>query len=440
MRRTLFLIPHEIAGMPLFGWGWALILLAIALSIRLAVAAKNGKPPGGVSAAVRVFRSEVWFWAITAAVVVFVLPMVELQNVDGEAIGIAIRGYGFLLLLGVVTAVAAAAYRAQSAGLNPDLIYGLAPWTFVGGILGARLFYVIQYREEYVASTWAETLGNALAFTGGGLVVYGGFIGGFIASAIFLMRNRMPLLKLGDVIVPCIFIGLMFGRLGCLMNGCCYGGRCEAGPTAIEFPPGSAVYRDQMISGDLIGLTIDDQTQRIKQVASGSVADREGVRVGQKIDQLAIDPSYVDEAARDIPADQAPLGLAASIDGKVYRWSPGELPARALPVRGTQVISSLAAAVMAVSLWGLGAWWQRRSSYRDGGLMFVGFAGYAVVRFALEWVRVDEGGQFGTGFSISQWVSLVVLIASIAGLAYLWGRRPGPGLSPPGQAETPSPG
>jgi phosphatidylglycerol:prolipoprotein diacylglycerol transferase len=58
--------------------------------------------------------------------------------------------------------------------------------------------------------------------------------------------------------------------------------------------------------------------------------------------------------------------------------------------------------------------------------MFLGFAAYAILRFVLEWVRVDEAGQFGTALSISQWVSVMVLISSIAGLMWVCVRQAPP--------------
>ncbi|MEM9644609.1 MAG: prolipoprotein diacylglyceryl transferase family protein [Planctomycetota bacterium] len=416
MFRTLFLIPHEFAGIPIFGAGWLLMAIAIAFVIRLGWAARKGH-------AGDVLKIEGTMWLIAAALVLLVLPRVELNNVDGDPVGVALRGYGFFLLLGVVSAVAAACYRAKQAGLNPDLILGLAPWTFCGGLIGARLFYVIQYWETYAAESWTETLGNAFAFTGGGLVVYGGFVGGFLASCFFLLRQRLPLLRLGDVIVPCIFIGLMFGRLGCLMNGCCYGGRCDPGSTSIEFPPGSAVYQDQLLSGELVGLDVD-KDQNIIAVSSNSLAEKAGIETGQTLDRLSLDSSFSYQSPKNVPEDEALVGLALMVDGQVHLWSPQQLPDRALPVRATQVISSATGAAMAMLLWGLGWIWKRQAGYRDGFLMLVGFSSYAVVRFILEWVRVDESGQFGTSFSISQWVSIAVLALSIAGLGWVRKRRP----------------
>ena len=417
MRRTLILIPHEIAGLPVFGFGWLLIAIAALLLLRLLWAWRAGRPLG------QLLAGEGLMWGLAAVAVAFLLPQVELVNMDGEPVGMAIRGYGVMLLTGVAAAVALAAYRAHRAGISHEWIYSLAPWAFIGGIAGARLFYVIQYRDRFYGGTLLETLGNMLAFNEGGLVVYGAFIGGFLGSLWFVLRHRLPVLTMGDVIVPCIFLGVFFGRIGCLMNGCCYGGRCEAGPAAIHFPAGSPVYRTQLESGELIGLSIDPETRRVSEIRSGSLAERAGIRAGERVSRLALDPRATEltrQQMRRVPVENLQPGLVAAVEGRTYRWTAQELPQQALPVYAAQLLSSVSGLVLCLSLLAISPWLRR-----PGALMFIGFAGYAVVRFALEIVRVDEAGQFGTALSISQWVSIVILLISIAGLIWLY-QRPQP--------------
>jgi phosphatidylglycerol:prolipoprotein diacylglycerol transferase len=409
MQRTLFLVPHEVAGLPVAGFGWLLIFVGVALAIRLLVARKYGQPVG------QLLASEGLMWGIVMAVIAFVMPRIELQNVDGQPVGMAIRWYGVMLLTGVASAVVLAAYRAYRRGLDPELIFAMALPTLIGGFIGARLFYVIQYRDKFIDDSVSATIANMLDFTGGGLVVYGSFIGGFIAAATFVLRHRLPFWKLGDVLVPCLFIGVFFGRIGCLMNGCCYGGRCEDHWWALNFPPGSAVYSDQIASGELLGLRFDPLDRRISEVRRDSLADRAGIVAGSRLDEIAIDPSPRRWASKEIPAEDALLGVIATVDGRRYRWTPQELPSKALPVQAAQVISSLSALTLCLLL--CAASWVFK---RDGVIMLLGFAGYAVVRFGLEWIRVDEAGQFGTPLSISQCVSVVVFTLSVIGLVWIY--------------------
>lgn len=408
MRRTLLLIPHEIAGLPVFGLGWAVILLAIALVIRAGMARRTGQSIGNVLA------SEGLMWIIAAAVLVFVLPAVELKNLDGDPVGMAIRGYGVMLLVAVSASVALASYRATRAGLDPEIILSLAMPAFIGGIVGARTFFVIQYYDQFVADSIWQTIGNMLKFTEGGLVVYGAFIGGSLAVTAVLLKKKLPVLALGDVIVPCMFLGVFFGRMGCLMNGCCYGGRCEEGPMALHFPPTSKVYSDQTYDGSLLGFAYDAKSRQITSVAGGGLAEKAGIQVGSTLNELGEDLAPLAIAPRDIPAEDARTGVIATVDGRRYRWTPDELPERAMPVQAAQLISSFSSLVLCLGLCGL-SWFR----FRPGTVMMAGFASYAVLRFVLEMVRVDEAGQFGTSLSISQWVSVVVLTFSLIGLAWI---------------------
>jgi phosphatidylglycerol:prolipoprotein diacylglycerol transferase len=352
-------------------------------------------------------------WGAAIAAIGFVLPMVELTNVNGDPVGMAIRGYGVMLLCGVVSAVALAAWRASRRGIDPDVIFAIAPWAFIGGIVGARLFYVIQYWDNF------DTYADMIKFTEGGLVVYGSFIGGTIAGSYYIIRHRLPLLKFGDVIIPCLFIGVFFGRIGCLMNGCCYGGRCEDNWAAIHFPPTSQVYQQQLRSGELLGMQVDPGTDRIEAVSPNTLASEAGIEVGSTLRGIDYVPPAITEASLKLPAANIRPGVVATVDHRQHSWTPEQLPARALPVYAAQLLSSLSSLALCLLLCGLSLVFKR-----DGAIMMIGFASYAVLRFVLELVRVDEGGQFGTGLTISQWVSVVVFALSIVGLAFVYLKGP----------------
>ncbi len=415
MHRTLLFIPHEIAGVPVFGFGWALVALAIGFTIRMAMLSiyKNAN--------LSQLANELWVWAIAMAVIVFAMPMVELKNIDGAPSGMAIRGYGVMLLLGVCAAVSLAAYRATLRGIDPDVILAMAPWAFIGGIIGARMFYVIQYRENFYADSVWQTFRNMLAFTEGGLVVYGSFIGGFIAGGWFALRHKIPFFKLGDIIVPSLFIGVFLGRIGCLMNGCCYGGRCDDAPYALYFPPNSPVYVEQLESGELLGLLVDSRSGIISSVQPNSIAAEAGVVAGSKLERVQRMYPQRNKIQTNVPEEQIIPGVAALIDGKTYQWTADELPTRALAVQPAQLISSLGSLALCLALCAIPL-----GRYREGLVLFLGLSGYAILRFIMELIRVDEGGQFGTSLSISQWVSIIVLVLCLVGLAWIYQRPKAP--------------
>lgn len=151
-----------------------------------------------------------------------------------------VYGYGFMMFCGFVAAGWMAILRGRHVGVKPDEIWDVCLWVLVGGIGGARLFYIMQYPDRVFegASTPAEYLFGLVNLQEGGLVLYGGIILALTAFIVFCLRRKLSPLLMTDVIMPSFFIGLAFGRLGCFMNGCCYGDRCTL-PWAVEFPYGS---------------------------------------------------------------------------------------------------------------------------------------------------------------------------------------------------------
>jgi len=243
MRSTLFFIPHEFAGMTIFGFGWLLIALAIGCLCWMGVTMwRLGRQ---LSAGKKVdltaeIISGLPIWGVAAALVVFVLPNIEqAAMVPGESpiiLGLPIRGYGVLVLIGLLSGIGITIHRGRSLGISPDLIISLGFWMMLGGVLGARIFYVLQKWDEFSDKALGDRLLAIVKLTEGGLVIYGGMIGGIIAAIVFCYRHRQPIRAMGDLVAPAFLIGLAFGRIGCLMNGCCFGGICTENLPTIQFP------------------------------------------------------------------------------------------------------------------------------------------------------------------------------------------------------------
>jgi phosphatidylglycerol---prolipoprotein diacylglyceryl transferase len=420
MRRTLLFIPHEVASIPVFGFGWILgVIVLAALGVTI-FQARQGRSV-----------TDFWLrngilWGIFAAAIVFVLPGAELLNPRGEPVGLAIRGYGVMLLLGVIAAVSLAVVRSRRYGISEEIILAIAPWAVVGGIIGARLFYVIEYRDQFFSSDPIATIRKIANFTEGGLVVYGSFIGGFLTAAGYVLRHRLPLLRLGDVIVPTLFIGLALGRLGCLLNGCCYGGPCPDNWTALRFPNNSPVFQNQLETGQLVGIRLTSDRSQVEAVAPGSPAADRGIEAGDRVSQIGPMRSLeLADPAR--PLEDAPYGLIAVVGGEEHYWSAAELPAVADPVKPTQILGAIGGLLLCLTLC-----FASRFIQRDGVIMLSGFAGYAILRFGMEMLRNDEPGQFGTELTIAQWVSIVVLMVSLPALLWLFigGKQQYPASAP----------
>ncbi len=159
---------------------------------------------------------------------------------------IPVFGYGFLVFTGCVLAGQTAGRRARREGIPEQLIWDLAIWLFISGLVGARLWYVVQYHERVFAGrmTLSEKFFACVNISAGGLVLYGGVGLSLIAITTFAHRHRDQCrpLRLVDLVIPSFFLALAFGRLGCLMNGCCWGDACSL-PWAITFPQGSVPFR-----------------------------------------------------------------------------------------------------------------------------------------------------------------------------------------------------
>lgn len=139
--------------------------------------------------------------------------------------------YGILVATGFLAGLWTASRRAKLAGIAPDKVFDLGPWLIIGGILGGRILYVISYwREDF-----ANDLKEIFMIQHGGLVFYGGLIGATISGMLYLHWKKLPLWKVADIMAPSIALGYVFGRIGCLTKGCCYGRSCEM-PWAIRFP------------------------------------------------------------------------------------------------------------------------------------------------------------------------------------------------------------
>jgi phosphatidylglycerol:prolipoprotein diacylglycerol transferase len=128
-----------------------------------------------------------------------------------------------------------ASRRGRREGIPAEKILDIGPWLIIGGLLGARILYFTSYWQQEFAG---RPFYNVFMVWRGGLVFYGGLIGASLACILFALVKNLPMWKLGDVLAPSIALGSVFGRIGCLMNGCCYGSECHL-PWAITFPPES---------------------------------------------------------------------------------------------------------------------------------------------------------------------------------------------------------
>jgi len=145
---------------------------------------------------------------------------------------VPIYWYGVLVAVGLLAGLWTAGRRAPLSGIRSETVIDLGPWLILGTIVGARGLYVLSYWREDFAG---RSLWHIFNIRGGGLVFYGGLIGASLACILYVRFKKLPLWKVADVLAPSIALGHSFGRIGCLMNGCCFGRACDL-PWAIRFP------------------------------------------------------------------------------------------------------------------------------------------------------------------------------------------------------------
>ena len=394
-------------SIPLFGWG---VLCALWLVISIVLLAVLLRRLGWTAET----RSYIPTLGIVGIVIVFLLPRLE-ESVNGQVLGLPIRGYGVLLLLAIVAAVALAAHRAKRVGIAPDDILSFSFWLVVSGIVGARLFYIVQYWDQFQGATIWASLGATLKVTEGGLVVYGSLLGGLFTAIVLLRRYEWSILALADVVAPTLALGIAVGRIGCLLNGCCYGGVCDA-PWALQFPPKSPPHYAQLRQGLLHGFRISPQLDSpvIAEVIPNSPASVAGLSGGERI--VAIDGEQIrklSEARKALEGSNGTLEITVD-NGQIATLTLADWPTKSLKIHPTQLYSAINGLLICLFLLAVDPF-----RWRDGvvGALFLTL--YPITRFLLEIIRIDESAFAGTTYTISQNASLLLLLPATVLWAYL---------------------
>ncbi len=128
-----------------------------------------------------------------------------------------VYGYGLMIAIGIVAAYLVGEYRAKKRGLNPDMIFNLVIWCVISGFLGSKILYTITILDEVIADP------SVLRNFADGWVVYGGIIGGILGGFLCCRFHKVNFIDHFDLVMPSVALAQGFGRIGCLLAGCCYG-------------------------------------------------------------------------------------------------------------------------------------------------------------------------------------------------------------------------
>ncbi len=240
--------------------------------------------------------------------------------------GIPMYGFGAMLFVCFVAVTVWGSRRARTgANMPPERFQDLVIWIFVSGIIGARVLYMIQYSHHFPDQS---IKGLAFAFFKiweGGIIFYGSALGGVIGYGLFyyviLRRLDVSPPRLADAVAPLLALGLAVGRIGCYLNGCCWGQvaceECRTVPLgAAHFPLLPAHARPLLVTDTskpnepaqykylqtTTGFTLEprqrgnlfeDPRAVVAKVEAGSPADRAGIKPGDRITGVNGEPNYI---------------------------------------------------------------------------------------------------------------------------------------------------
>lgn len=263
--------------------------------------------------------------------------------------GIGIHTYGIMIMMGLLAAFAYSSHRARQVGIDSDKLPVFYMLVALMGIAVSRLFHFLftDQSVEFFANPFIY-----FDFSQGGLVFYGGPIGGVVTGVIYCWRKKIPTWKMLDIAGPAIMLGLAFGRVGCFLAGCCHGLHCEM-PITSTFV--------SLHGGEVVGV--------------------EGF------------PHFALLFYKDGP------GVTASA-------------ARELPLYPTQVWEMSVAFTFAATL----AYFAKKLKFFDGQILVMMMIMYAGWRSTVENFRGDMNRGLdtaGSGLTTSQWISAGIVILAI---------------------------
>ena len=149
-----------------------------------------------------------------------------------------VNSYGLMLAISFLLGVRLASKRGARIGIPPDDTVNLSVWIMAAAIVGSRAFYVVTHMEQYAGDPLA-----IVAFWNGlyGLSMLGGVILAMITGFTWIIKKKWPVWKFADAVIPSFALGIFITRIGCFLNGCCFGSstHCSLGVT---FPSDSLPY------------------------------------------------------------------------------------------------------------------------------------------------------------------------------------------------------
>jgi phosphatidylglycerol:prolipoprotein diacylglycerol transferase len=354
---------------------------------------------------------------------------------------IPIFGFGMMLFLAFLGGTWLARRLARREGLDPERVLDLCLWIFLGGLVGARLLFVLRNPQQFHGPL------DFFKIWQGGIVFYGGVVAAIGVFWWYTRRHELPPWRVLDVLAPAIALGIGVGRFGCLLNGCCWGDVTNPGwPAAlsIRFPFGSIPYTVHLEQDRVsLGFHLWPQGENaawqrggappvVQAVDEGSWAEAAGLKPGDfivRLNEIAVARRETQQGpeggkpllallAKATPGSR--LELEVLRDGRTVtlQGTFDPVPPHSQPVHPTQIY--LAAAGLLLLGATLAFYPFRR---RHGQVMVLVMIGYAVTRFLIEFLRADEP-LMADGLTMSQNISVALFAGGIGLVAWLRAHPP----------------
>jgi phosphatidylglycerol:prolipoprotein diacylglycerol transferase len=301
-----------------------------------------------------------------------------------------VRSFGVMLVIGFLLGFYLLGKLGRKISSNPQLITNLALYCLIAGVVGARVFYVVHHFDKL-----ERPLASMFAVWQGGLEFYGGVIFAIPVIVLYSRRHKLPIRQSLDIMAIVLMLGLSFGRLGCFLNGCCFGKPTEL-PWAVRFPYDSFVYFSQ----------INPDPKR----------DRPEPQLKLPHDEYSSYP--------EINTKLYPKSYEELTEQQKFEVTKGKY--RCLRIHPTQLYSSANAALLCLLLY---LFWRRSQRaagsgdtrmllIRPGQIFALAFILYGITRFLIEYLRDDNPFEYAwwaiyKGGTVSQNLSIYLVILGV---------------------------
>jgi phosphatidylglycerol:prolipoprotein diacylglycerol transferase len=323
-------------------------------------------------------------------------------------IHLTVKSYGTMMVIAFLVAIYLIRRLSRSFTPDPQYITNAALYSLIAGVVGARLFYIIHHFDQFQ--------GHLLSVFGiwkGGLELLGGVLSAIAVIGFYCWYHKLPVRRYLDILAIGLMLALVFGRIGCFLNGCCFGKPTNL-PWAVRFPYGSYAYSSQVSPNP--ERNRPQPQLKLPEEFFGYYYENGKMFYGLK-------------PYKDLTAEQK------------YMVDKG--PFRCLPVHPTQLYSSANGAVLALILY---LFWRRAQKAGNSknhkklftklgctfGLMFIL---YGITRFLIEFVRDDNPFEFN-GLTISQNIGIAMVVFGVLLMIIFEKMKPNCLASPAKQSHT----